>query len=171
MLRTIRHQIWTDTRGLSLYLTAWIVVLAIQIGVIATGPADAPVVPQRFTLDVAAMVMRALVTVVLTVLVIQRDSAIGTTAFWRTRPITSVAMWASKAAWIVLWVVLLPAAVIGAVWLAIGLGPSGALDGADTIGLKNVVAAMAKYAAGRNGQYWKPAALLAKLAADGKTFN
>jgi 3-hydroxyacyl-CoA dehydrogenase len=42
---------------------------------------------------------------------------------------------------------------------------------ADTIGLKNVVAAMAKYAAGRNGQYWKPAALLAKLAADGKTFN
>jgi 3-hydroxyacyl-CoA dehydrogenase len=42
---------------------------------------------------------------------------------------------------------------------------------ADTVGLKNVVAAMAKYAAGRNGRYWKPAALLAKLAADGKTFN
>jgi 3-hydroxyacyl-CoA dehydrogenase len=42
---------------------------------------------------------------------------------------------------------------------------------ADTVGLRNVVAAMAKYAAGRNGQYWKPAALLAKLAAEGKTFN
>jgi 3-hydroxyacyl-CoA dehydrogenase len=42
---------------------------------------------------------------------------------------------------------------------------------ADTVGLKNVAAAMAKYAAGRNGQYWKPAALLAKLAADSKTFN
>jgi 3-hydroxyacyl-CoA dehydrogenase len=42
---------------------------------------------------------------------------------------------------------------------------------ADTVGLKNVVAAMAKYAGGRNGQYWKPAALLAKLAAAGKTFN
>ncbi len=42
---------------------------------------------------------------------------------------------------------------------------------ADTIGLKNVVAAMAKFAGGRNGQYWKPAALLAKLAAEGKTFN
>ena len=42
---------------------------------------------------------------------------------------------------------------------------------ADTIGLKNVVAAMAKYAGGRNGQYWKPAALLARLAAEGKTFN
>ena len=42
---------------------------------------------------------------------------------------------------------------------------------ADTIGLKNVVAAMAKYAGGRNGQYWKPAALLGTLAAEGKTFN
>ncbi len=42
---------------------------------------------------------------------------------------------------------------------------------ADTVGLKNVVAAMAKFAAGRNGQYWQPAALLARLAAAGKTFN
>jgi 3-hydroxyacyl-CoA dehydrogenase len=42
---------------------------------------------------------------------------------------------------------------------------------ADTVGLKNVAAAMAKYAEGRNGQYWKPAGLLAKLAAEGKTFN
>jgi 3-hydroxyacyl-CoA dehydrogenase len=41
----------------------------------------------------------------------------------------------------------------------------------DTVGLKNVVAAMAKYAQGRNGQYWKPAVLLAKLAAEGRTFN
>jgi len=42
---------------------------------------------------------------------------------------------------------------------------------ADTVGLKSVVAAMAKYAQGRNGRYWKPAALLTRLAAEGKTFN
>jgi 3-hydroxyacyl-CoA dehydrogenase len=42
---------------------------------------------------------------------------------------------------------------------------------ADTVGLANVAAAMAKYAEGRNGQYWKPAALLAQRAAEGKTFN
>jgi 3-hydroxyacyl-CoA dehydrogenase len=42
---------------------------------------------------------------------------------------------------------------------------------ADTVGLKNVAAAMARYAEGRNGKYWKPAGLLAKLAAEGKTFN
>jgi 3-hydroxyacyl-CoA dehydrogenase len=42
---------------------------------------------------------------------------------------------------------------------------------ADTVGLKNVVAAMERYAQGRNGQFWKPAPLLARLAAEGKTFN
>jgi 3-hydroxyacyl-CoA dehydrogenase len=42
---------------------------------------------------------------------------------------------------------------------------------ADTLGLPNVVAAMEKYARGRNGEFWKPAPLLAKLAAEGKTFN
>jgi 3-hydroxyacyl-CoA dehydrogenase len=42
---------------------------------------------------------------------------------------------------------------------------------ADMVGLPNVVTAMEKYAKGRNGQYWKPAPLLAKLAAEGKTFN
>jgi 3-hydroxyacyl-CoA dehydrogenase len=42
---------------------------------------------------------------------------------------------------------------------------------ADTVGLPNVVAAMEKYARGRHGEYWKPAPLLARLAAEGKTFN
>jgi 3-hydroxyacyl-CoA dehydrogenase len=42
---------------------------------------------------------------------------------------------------------------------------------ADTVGLSNVVAAMEKYAGGRHGEFWKPAPLLAKLAAERKTFN
>ena len=42
---------------------------------------------------------------------------------------------------------------------------------ADTVGLPKVVAAMERYAKGRHGQFWKPAPLLAKLAAEGKTFN
>jgi 3-hydroxyacyl-CoA dehydrogenase len=42
---------------------------------------------------------------------------------------------------------------------------------ADTVGLTNVVLAMQKYAKGRHGDAWKPAPLLAKLAAEGKTFN
>lgn len=42
---------------------------------------------------------------------------------------------------------------------------------ADTVGLPNVLAAMERFAAGRHGDAWKPAPLLAKLAAEGKTFN
>ncbi|MFH2120898.1 MAG: 3-hydroxyacyl-CoA dehydrogenase NAD-binding domain-containing protein [Pseudomonadota bacterium] len=42
---------------------------------------------------------------------------------------------------------------------------------ADTVGLNQVVAAMEKYAGGRHGKFWKPAPLLVKLAAEGKTFN
>jgi 3-hydroxyacyl-CoA dehydrogenase len=42
---------------------------------------------------------------------------------------------------------------------------------ADTVGLPNVVMAMEKFAKGNHGEAWKPAPLLARLAAEGKTFN
>ena len=42
---------------------------------------------------------------------------------------------------------------------------------ADTVGLTNVVTAMQRYAKGRHGDAWRPAPLLAKLAAEGKSFN
>ncbi len=42
---------------------------------------------------------------------------------------------------------------------------------ADTVGLSNVIMAMQRYAKGHHGDAWKPAPLLAKLAAEGKTFN
>jgi 3-hydroxyacyl-CoA dehydrogenase len=42
---------------------------------------------------------------------------------------------------------------------------------ADTIGLTNVLTSMDKYAKGRHGDAWKPAPLMARLAAEGKGFN
>lgn len=42
---------------------------------------------------------------------------------------------------------------------------------ADTVGLSNVLAAMARYARGYQGEAWKPAPLLVELAAQGKGFN
>jgi 3-hydroxyacyl-CoA dehydrogenase len=42
---------------------------------------------------------------------------------------------------------------------------------ADTVGLQNVLMAMEKYAVGPHADAWKPAPLLVKLAAEGKTFN
>ncbi|MRW91913.1 3-hydroxyacyl-CoA dehydrogenase [Duganella sp. FT80W] len=42
---------------------------------------------------------------------------------------------------------------------------------ADTVGLPNVLSAMNRYAQGHQGQAWKPAPLLLKLAAENKGFN
>ncbi|TFW28952.1 3-hydroxyacyl-CoA dehydrogenase NAD-binding domain-containing protein [Massilia horti] len=42
---------------------------------------------------------------------------------------------------------------------------------ADWVGLPRVLASIEKYAEGRNGDAWKPAQLLARLAAEGKGFN
>jgi 3-hydroxyacyl-CoA dehydrogenase len=42
---------------------------------------------------------------------------------------------------------------------------------ADTVGLKNVAATIEKYAKGYQGKVWQVAPLLARLAAEGKTFN
>jgi 3-hydroxyacyl-CoA dehydrogenase len=42
---------------------------------------------------------------------------------------------------------------------------------ADAVGLRSVVAAMEKFRAGRHGESWVPAPLLAKLAAEGGRFS
>jgi 3-hydroxyacyl-CoA dehydrogenase len=42
---------------------------------------------------------------------------------------------------------------------------------ADTVGLPNVLTAIEKYAKGHHGEAWRPAPLLVKLAAEGKSFN
>ena len=42
---------------------------------------------------------------------------------------------------------------------------------ADTVGLRYVVDRMGDFALGRHGEFWKPSALLAKLAKDDKKFN
>jgi 3-hydroxyacyl-CoA dehydrogenase len=42
---------------------------------------------------------------------------------------------------------------------------------ADTVGLPKVLAAIGQYARGHHGEAWAPAALLERLAAEGKGFN
>jgi 3-hydroxyacyl-CoA dehydrogenase len=42
---------------------------------------------------------------------------------------------------------------------------------ADTVGLKNVVAAIERFQKGYEGRSWQLSPLLGKLAAEGKTFN
>jgi hypothetical protein len=132
VLRTIRHQVWTDTKGLWLYLAVWAAAMAAQASVVVIDPVTWVDVRRGmpYSPDILAMTMRVIVTVVLTVLVIHRDPAVGTTAFWRTRPISGGTMWASKVAWIALWVVGAPAAVTFVLFTGLGLGmPDAAYGG------------------------------------------
>ena len=47
----------------------------------------------------------------------------------------------------------------------------GAMFHADAVGLANVLASIERFARGHRGNLWAPAPLLARLAAEGKTFN
>ena len=132
MLRTTCHQVWTDTRGLALYLAVWGVALGAQAALLVWDPGAWMDVRRGmpYSPDILVITIRVIVTVVLTVLVIHRDPAVGTTAFWRTRPITGGTMWASKVAWIALWVVGAPAAVTFVLFAGLGLGiPDAAYGG------------------------------------------
>ncbi|WP_426337961.1 3-hydroxyacyl-CoA dehydrogenase NAD-binding domain-containing protein [Pseudoduganella sp. S-14] len=51
------------------------------------------------------------------------------------------------------------------------LSRGGPMFYADTVGLVNVLGTIEQFARGRHGEAWKPAPLLARLAAEGKGFN
>ena len=131
-LRTIGHQVWTDTRGLALNLTAWGIVLGAQAALLVLHPSAWTNVRggMLYSPDILVPAIRVIDTVLLTVLVVHRDPAVGTTAFWRTRPISGGTMWASKVAWTALWVVGAPAAVTLVLFAGLGLGiPDAAYGG------------------------------------------
>ena len=105
MLTTIRHLMWHDARALRVPLLVWAGIIALQIGVVAIGPSFVGSGPVRADVNMGQglIVMRLAMTVILTALLIQRDTAVGTAAFWLTRPIrpteprTPLAKWSAKA--------------------------------------------------------------------------
>ena len=123
-MSTIRHLVWHDIRALHLPLAAWLLVLLAQAAVMAFGPGLVdPEAPRSAIVTFTGLLAgaRLAFTMLLTALLVQRDSPVGTTAFWLTRPIRPVAMAASKACSAVLLLVLLPAAVSWSLFTALGL--------------------------------------------------
>ena len=132
MLTTIRHLMWHDARALRVPLAVWAGVLALQLAVVAVGPQFAGSIDDRADVNAgpAALVMRFAMTVILTALLIQRDTAVGTTAFWLTRPIRPVAMWTAKLVAAVFLCVLVPALLTWALFVGLGLSATGAREAA-----------------------------------------
>jgi len=129
----ISHLVWHDIRALRLPLAAWLLLLLAQAAVMALGPGlidpEAPGAPIQ---SVAGFLSgaRLAFTILLTVMLVQRDSPVGTTAFWLTRPIQPAAMAASKLISAVLLLVALPAVVGWWLFTALGLPQGDVLDGA-----------------------------------------
>lgn len=127
-LRTVRHLVRTDTRSLVWFVSAWCALLVVQAALIGYGAGKWPTMPQGvpYQPEVVLILVKGLMTVVLAAMVVQRDPAVGSAAFWRTRPIGWVTMWGGKVSWIAAWVVLAPA-LVGALLMALlGIGFSDA---------------------------------------------
>ena len=110
----IRHLVWHDLRALRLPRAAWALVLLAQAAAMAIGPGLVdPEVAGGFSQGVADFLAGAKLAfaMLLTVLLVQRDSPVGSTAFWLTRPIHPAAMVTSKACSALLVVVIPPALV------------------------------------------------------------
>ncbi len=131
-MSVISHLVWHDIRALRLPLFAWLILLLAQAAVMAVGPAILdPESPRGVIESLAGFLAgaRLAFTVLLTVLFIQRDSPVGTTAFWMTRPIQPSVMAASKLISAVLVLVALPAVVGWSLFAALGLPHGDVHDG------------------------------------------
>jgi hypothetical protein len=131
-VNVIFHLVQHDIRALRLPLAAWLAVLLAQAAVMAFGPGLIdPEAPFAAIQSIAGFLSgaRLAFTVLLTVMLIQRDSPVGTTAFWLTRPIRPAAMASGKLISAVLLLVALPAVVGWSLFTALGLQQGDVLGG------------------------------------------
>jgi hypothetical protein len=141
-MSVISHLVWHDVRALRLPLAAWLLVLLAQAAVMAFGPGLIdPETPGEGIVMVAGFlaIARLAFTMLLSVLLVQRDSPVGTTAFWLTRPIRPAVMAASKACSAFLLLVLLPAAVSWSLFTALGVPRADVAAGTGWAALEQVM--------------------------------
>jgi hypothetical protein len=131
-MKLVRHLVRFDLQSLSPVLVVWAGVLLLQAAVLWMGP-PAPVVGSPrdmrvdLSLDIATIVMRWAMTVVLVAILVQRHLLVGTTAFWRTTPIPRVSVLGSTLLSALLLTVIVPFVWFGGVFLGMGLHASAAL--------------------------------------------
>jgi hypothetical protein len=131
-MKLVRHLVRFDLQSLSPVLVVWAGVLLLQAAVLWMGPPGPavdlpPAMRFDLSLDLAAIVMRWAMTVVLVALLVQRHLLVGTTAFWRTKPMPRASVLASTFLSAALLTVIVPLVWFGGVFLGMGLHASAAL--------------------------------------------
>lgn len=139
-MRLVRHLVRHDLTADAKILIVWVAVLALQSTVLWIGPPE-PVAGFSDTvrLDVVSTVLRLALTVFMVAALIHRHPLVGTTAFWRTRPLPRGTLLVAKFTSIVLMAVILPAAWLCVTFIGLGcpLGP--ALKGAAAVALEQAI--------------------------------
>jgi hypothetical protein len=142
-MRLIPHLAWHDLRSQRVPLLVWAGILALLPAAILVGPALLLHMPRTPVL----LLLRLLSTGFLAALIVQRDSLVGTTAFWLTRPITRVALFASKLVSLAAVLVVVPWAVTLIAWWSTGALVSDAVRAGTAVaveqGVVTLLAAMA----------------------------
>ncbi len=144
MLARVLHLVRYDLQSVAPLLGVWIGVLALESLVLWIGPpAPDPASRQTVSLDLAAIVIRFAVTVVLVATLVHRHVQVGTTAFWRTRPVARPELLLAKASGITALAVALPAAWFAATFLGLGLGGATVVRAVVQIGVEQAFVAAA----------------------------
>ena len=130
-MRRLLHLAWFDTLAMRVPLALWGAVLLIEGAVFYFGPIESPVLPElgRMSAMLGLVVIRMVASVVIVALLIHADPTVGTTAFWRSRPISRLALLGSKLVSTALWLVVLPGVVTTVVLSLLGMNLADAATG------------------------------------------
>jgi hypothetical protein len=130
-MRRILHLAWFDMLALRVPLAAWGTLLLVEGALFYFGPFDNTGLPEfgRFSVSFGFVMVRWVATVVIIALLVHADPTVGTTSFWRSRPISRPVLMASKLLSAFLMCVALPAVVAMVVLLLLGVDPWQAVVG------------------------------------------
>lgn len=121
-MNLILHVIGNDLRYLRLFLTVWLGLVILQAVLIGSYPQHfssgrGSLISSHFLAGLVAVLKICLLTVIVSQSV-QKDSTIGSTAFWLSRPISRSCLLASKSLFLVL-AVILPTLLVEVVLLLV----------------------------------------------------
>jgi hypothetical protein len=140
-MRHVRHLVWFDVLALRVPLAVWAVFLLVEGTLFYFGPMETASLPDvglvSATLGLA--IARMVATVVIIALLVHTDPTVGTTAFWRSRPISRLALLTSKLISALLWLVVLPGIVTAMVLLLLGMDLAAASEGGSIVSCDQTV--------------------------------
>jgi len=130
-MKHVLHLVRFDARALRAPLVLWVLILlaeAVQfyLGPLQSGPSTEL---GRTASQYGFGVLRIAFTCIFTAMLVHKDPTVGTTPFWKARPVNGAVLLVSKVLSGVLWFVLLPAGVTAGVLVVLGMGMGDALLG------------------------------------------